>query len=191
MFRFRAHRLHTATVFAAALLLSACANLAGPRDVSIPLSKLQAGVEKRFPVNNKAVELLDVRLSNPRISLPPGVDSVSDRVALNLDVSVAPPFVKQSWRGSMALSGRLSIDVNRGAVFINDPRLDQVAIDGVDSGRQQQFGVLANALLRQSIRDVPIYNFRMEDLRYAGVQFVPTGIRTTADAVIIHVEPVR
>lgn len=185
------HHLRGAAVLAAALLLSACANLAGPRDVSIPLSKLQAGVERRFPLNNRAMALLDLRLSNPRLSLPVDAGSMSDRVALNLDVSVAPPFVKQSWRGNVALSGRLSIDVGRGAVFINDPHLDQVTIDGVDSGRQQEFGVLANTLLRQSMRDVPVYHFRMEDLRYAGVQFVPTGIRTTADAVIIRVEPVR
>ncbi|MFL6707340.1 MAG: DUF1439 domain-containing protein, partial [Massilia sp.] len=95
------------------------------------------------------------------------------------------------WRGSMAVSGRLSIDASRGAVFINDPQLDAMHIDGVDASRQQQFGMLANALIGKTIRDVPVYNFRMEDLRYAGVQFVPTGIRTSADAVIIHVEPAK
>lgn len=183
----RTASLRSALVLAAFSLLSACANLAGPRDVSIPLARLQAGVEKKFPLNNKAMELFDVRLSNPRIALVDG----SDRVSLALDAAVSPPFIKQSWRGNLALSGRLSIDAVRGAVFINDPHLDQVAIEGVDGERQRQFGLLANALLNKSIRDVPIYNFRMEDLRYAGVQFVPTSIRTTADAVIIHVEPVR
>lgn len=165
--------------------LSACASLVGPRDVRIPLSKLQAGVERRFPLQNKAMELLDVRLSNPQLSLQPD----SERVGLRLDLSVAPPFIKQSWRGSMAVSGRLSLDVGRGAVFLVEPRLDQVQIDGVDGGRQQQFGALANVLLKQSMHDVPVYHFRLEDLRYGGVQFVPTAIRTTADAIVIHVEP--
>lgn len=187
MSRFPLSRLAPAALFAMALLLSACANLAGPRDVSIPLARLQAGVDKRFPLKNKAMELFDIQLSNPRLSLQPG----TERVGLQLDASVAPPFIKQSWRGNVALSGRLSIDVARGAVFINDPRLDQVAIDGVDDARQQQFGKIANVLLNKAILDIPVYNFRLEDLRYAGVQFVPTSIRTTADAVIIHVEPVR
>lgn len=181
------HLRNSALLCAGALLLSACASLAGPRDVSIPLSKLQAGVDKRFPLHNKAMDLLDIKLSNPRLSLQDG----SDRVSLTLDTSVAPPFLKQSWRGTVGISGRLTIDVPRGAVFINDPRLDQVAIEGVDSGRQQQFGKLANALLGNAVRDVPLYSFRMEDLRYAGVQFVPTSIRTTADAVVIHLEPAR
>lgn len=168
-----------------ALLLSACANLAGPRDIAVPLAKMQAGVEKRFPLNNRAMELFDIHLSNPRLALEPG----AGRVKLALDVSVAPPFIKQSWRGSLALSGMLSVDVARGAVFINDPHLDDIHIDGVDASRQQQVGMLANALLNKAIRDVAVYNFKLEDLRYAGVQFIPTGIRTSADAVIIHVEP--
>jgi len=186
---FLPHAIHyrNAALLGASLLLGACANLAGPRDVSIPLSKLQAGVEKRFPLNNKAMELFDIHLTNPRLSLQPG----ADRVNLALDVAVAPPFLQQSWRGSMAVSGRLSIDAARGAVFINDPQLDAMHIDGVDASRQQQFGMLANALIGKTIRDVPVYNFRMEDLRYAGVQFVPTGIRTSPDAVIIHVEPAK
>lgn len=172
---------------AAAALLSACANLAGPRDVSIALSRLQTGVEKRFPLHNKAMALLDIELSNPRLTLQPG----SDRVGLLLDAVVAPPFLRQSWRGNLAVSGRLTIDVARGAVLLDDPRLDQVHVDGFDSSRERQFGILADALLRSAIRDVPVYHFRMEDLRYAGVQFVPTAVRTTADAVVIHIEPLK
>lgn len=177
--------LRRAALFGAALLLSACANLAGPRDVSIPLSKLQSGVEKRFPLDKRAMELFDIHFSNPRLSLQPG----ADRVALQLDVAVAPPFVKQSWRGDVALSGRLSIDVQRGAIFMLDPSLDGLHIDGIEATRQQQVAMLVNALLSKSIRDVPVYHFRMEDLRYAGVQFVPTSIRTTPDALVIHIEP--
>ncbi len=174
-------------MLAAAMVLGACANLAGPRDVSVPLSSLQAGVAKRFPLNKRMMDLFDVRLSNPTLSLQPG----TERVGLHLDASVAPPFLKQAWRGTVSLSGRLSIDVARGAVFLNDPQLDRVTVDGVDGDRERQFGALANALLSKSMRDVPVYHFRMDDLRYAGVQFVPTAIRTTADAVIIHVEPLK
>lgn len=182
-----AHRVRAAAALAVALCLSACASLVGPRDVSIPLSKLQSGVERRFPLQNKAMDLFDVQLSNPRLSLQSG----TERVSLRLDALVAPPFIKQSWRASLALSGRLSIDAARGAVFLGDPHLDEVSIDGADGGRQQQFNGLVNVLLKQTMRELPVYHFRMEDLRYGGVQFVPTAIRTTADAVIIHVEPLR
>lgn len=175
-----------ALVLLACGLLASCASLVGPRQIEIPLYKLQAGVDRRFPLNNRALELLDIQLRRPQLTLLAG----SDRVALNMDASVAPPFIKQSWSGSLALSGRLYVDVARGAVFIGDPHVDRFVVDGMDEARQRQLGKVANILVSKVIRDVPVYSFRMEDLRYAGVQFVPTRITTTPGALVVTVEPV-
>jgi hypothetical protein len=177
----------SAAVLLAAGLLASCASLVGPRQIEIPLYKLQAGIDRRFPVDNRVLELFDIRLSRPRLTLLAG----TDRVALDMEAYVAPPFLKQSWTGSLALSGRLSVDPVRGAVFMREPRVDRFAIDGVDAARQRQFGRVANLLMDKAVGDVPVYNFRMEDLRYAGVQFVPTRITSTADALVVTVEPAR
>lgn len=167
--------------------LASCASLVGPRQVEVPLYKLQAGLERRFPMNNRALELLDIQLSRPQLSLVAG----SDRVALNMDAYVAPPFIKQSWSGTLALSGRLYVDVGRGAVMMGEPHVDKFTVDGMDEARQRQLGKVANILMNKVIRDVPVYSFRMEDLRYAGVQFVPTRITTTPDALVVTLEPAR
>jgi hypothetical protein len=168
-------------------VLASCASLVGPRQVEIPLYKLQAGLDRRFPVDNRALELFDIRLSSPQLSLLAG----SDRVALSMDAYVAPPFLKQSWSGSLALSGRLYVDVARSAVMMGDPHVDKFTIDGMDEARQRQLGKVANILANKVISDVPVYSFRMEDLRYAGVQFVPTRIATTPDALVVTLEPAR
>jgi hypothetical protein len=168
-------------------VLASCASLVGPRQVEIPLYKLQAGLDRRFPVDNRALELFDIRLSRPQLSLLAG----SDRVALSMDAYVAPPFLKQSWSGSLALSGRLYVDIARSAVMMGDPHVDKFTIDGMDEARQRQLGKVANILTNKVISDVPVYSFRMEDLRYAGVQFVPTRIATTPDALVVTLEPAR
>ena len=175
------------TVLLASCVLAACASLIGPRQIEIPLYKLQAGVDRRFPVDHRVLELFDIRLSRPRLTLQAG----TDRVALDIDAYVAPPFITQSWSGSLALSGRLSVDAARGAVLMSEPRVERFAITGVDEARQRQFGKVANVLMNNVITDVPVYTFRMEELRYAGVQFVPTRITATADALVVTVEPVR
>ena len=176
-----------AIVLLACGVLASCASLVGPRQIDIPLYKLQAGIDRRFPVNNRALELFDIQLSRPQLTLLAG----TDRVALTMDAYVAPPFIKQSWSGSLALSGRLYVDAARGAVFMTDPHVDKFVIDGVDEARQRQLGKVANVLMRKVIADVPVYSFRLEDLRYAGVQFVPTRITTTPDALVVTVEPAR
>jgi hypothetical protein len=183
--RFRSSAAMLCGVLACGLLAS-CASLVGPRQVEIPLHKLQAGVDRRFPINNRALELFDIHLSRPQLSL-----ANADRVGLDMDASVAPPFMKQSWSGSLTLSGRLVVDPARGAVFITDPQVDRFVIDGMEPGRQRQLSKFANVLIGEVVTDMPVYSFRMEDLRYGGVQFVPTRITTTPNALVVTLEPAK
>ena len=179
----------TRTLLMLALLcgLAACASLAGPRDVELPLSKLQSGIDRRFPLNNKVLELFEIQLTRPQLSML----ADSGRVALALDALVTPPFTRQSWRGNLVLSGRLYIDTARGAVLMAEPMLERLTVEGVDEGRQQQFAKVANVLMTNVINDVPLYHFKPEDLTYGGVTFVPTRITTTSRGLTVSVEPVR
>ncbi|MCC6070588.1 DUF1439 domain-containing protein [Massilia sp. GCM10020059] len=179
--------IRLAATLLACSLLASCANVFGPRQVELPLHKLQAGMERRFPLNNRVLELFEIRLTRPQLALLPD----TNRVALTMDASVAPPFLRQSWTGTMAMSGRLYVDAARGAVMMAEPRVDQFAIDGMDQSRQRQVTKVANVLVDQLVRDTPVYSFRPEDLRYAGVQFVPTRITAARDALLVTLEPVR
>jgi hypothetical protein len=168
-------------------VLASCASLSGPRRVEISQAKLQAGLERRFPLRNRLLELFDAQLTVPRIAILPE----SDRVALTLDMSVSPPFLRQSWSGSMTLSGHLYIDAARSGVYMADAHVDGFDIQGMDSVRAKDLGRAADVLMNQLVRDVPIYSFRMEDLRYAGTQFVPTRLDTIPGALVVTVEPAR
>jgi hypothetical protein len=168
-------------------LLVSCASLVGPRDIDIPLSKMQSSLDRRFPLQNRALELFDIELSRPQLLMQPE----SDRMSLSLDALVAPPFLRQSWRGNLVLSGRLYIDAPRGAVLMAEPRVERFTVDGIDEARQRQLGKIANLLMNNVVNDVPLYHFRPEDLRYGGVQFVPTRIIATAAGLRVSVEPAR
>jgi hypothetical protein len=74
---------------------------------------------------------------------------------------------------------------------MSDARVDNFALDGVDASAQRQLTKLANVVMDDVVRDVPVYSFRMEDLRYAGVQFVPTRIATTGSGLVVTLEPVK
>jgi hypothetical protein len=177
----------TLMAMAACSLLASCATILGPRQIELPLDKLQAGLDRRFPMNNRMLELFDVRLSRPMLSLIPE----RDRVALTMQAAVAPPFLKQSWNGSLDLSGRLYVDAARGAVFMAEPRVERFVIDGINESYQRQLTKAANILMDKVIDDVPVYSFRMEDLRYGGVQFVPTRMATTSRGLLVTLEPAR
>lgn len=171
----------------AAGLLSSCASVLGPRNIDLPLHKLQAGLERRFPINHRMLELFQVELERPQLVL----QHDSGRIGLSLDTAVGTLFSRQSWRGKLALSGRLYIDPVRNAVLMGEPRVDRFTVDGMDNGHQRQLGKVAKLLMEKIVADVPLYHFRPEDLRYGGVQLTPTRIATTARGLVVSVEPAR
>lgn len=173
-------------VAAGACLLSSCASVFGPRQVDIPLHKLQAGLERRFPVNERLLQLFDVQLNRPQLTLQPD----QDRVALAVDASVAPPFAR-AWTGSLGFSGRLYVDPGRAAVMMAEPRVDSVRLGSGNAEAERQLLRAANGLIDTVARDLPVYSFDPNELRYAGVQFVPTRIRTTASGLRVTLEPAK
>ena len=171
-------------VVVGASLLASCSSLIGPRQVEIPLHKLQAGLDRRFPINERLLELFDVQLTRPQLALQPE----QDRVALNVDASVAPPFAR-AWTGSVAFSGRLYVDPGRSAVMMAEPRVERLQLGNPEAERR--LTSVANGLIDSVARDLPVYTFDQNDLRYAGVQFVPTRIQTTRTGLLVSLEPAR
>lgn len=181
--------LMKSTVIAAAAcaVLASCSTLIGPRDVNVSLAKMQQGLERRFPIDKRVLSVLDVKLTHPQLSLQPE----RERVALSIDASVAPPFIRQNWRGNLAMSGRLVLDPQRNAVYLSEASVDKVSIEGMDESQQRQFAKVASLVADQLMHETPIYTFKPEELRYAGVQFVPTQIRTTGSGLTVTFEPVK
>lgn len=176
-----------ALALAATGLLASCAGIVGPRRVELSQARLQAGLERRFPLRNRMLDLFDVQLTHPQLAIL----AQSERVGLTLDASVAPPFLRQSWRGTVGLSGRLVLDASQNAVFLTDVRVDRFDIDGIDAGRARDLRQAADLLLNQMVRDMAVYTFHPEDLRYAGMQFVPTRLETAPGALVVTLEPAR
>ncbi len=183
-------RLLTRAAFAACagvtVLLAGCATFAGPRDYDVPLAKLQRNLDQRFPIEHHALAVLDLRLVQPRLATLP-----NDRIALTALLSVSSPLMRQEYTGTISLSGRLNIDPSRNAVMLADTRLDDFTLDGLDERTQRQVSGAAGVLANNLARDTPIYTWRPDELKYAGVQFVPTAIRTSSSGLSIHLEPLR
>ena len=182
---FRARRVFLiASGVAAAAALGACATILGPRDIDLPLSKLQAGIDRRFPMEHRVLELFDLRLSRPQLAVLPG-----DRVALTVDANVAQSFLRNPMSGTLAFSGRLVVDQARSGVYLAEPRLERFSITCMDDSVSRQLSRAANGILARAVVDIPVYTFRLDELRYAGVQYVPTRIATTATGLRVSLEP--
>ncbi|MDP9107612.1 MAG: DUF1439 domain-containing protein [Pseudomonadota bacterium] len=168
-----------------AMLVTACAGLLGPRDLVIPVDRLQNSLARRFPLVQHPLDLIDMRLTNPQLALQPD----SNRMSLHLDAALAPAFTQRTWRGGFTLSGVLELDPARHAVVLTQPRIEQLAFDGLDAAIAEALARAAGILASQILRDTPLYTFGADEFRYGGSQFTPTHIVTTASGLKVTFEP--
>ncbi len=180
-------RLRSLLSLAVFLLLSACATLLGPRQMEIPLAQLQQAISTRFPFNNRFLELLDIRVSNPQVALQPE----ANRILTSMDAAIAPPFLHRVWQGKMAISGNLKFDPTRNALLLGDPRVERFTLDGFDSPYANKILQAAGLLAEQLLQDAVLYTFSPDELRYGGTRFILSKITTRADGLVVTFEPVR
>lgn len=182
-----ARRMMLIAPLAAAALLAGCASMTGPREVEVPIERLQRGLEEKFPLQQRALGVFELQLARPRLAILRD----NDRLALDSDVSVTAPLMRQPLQGTVSLSGRLLVDNVRNAVVLSDAQIDRFAIAGADARIEGQLTAAANVVVERIVRDIPLYHFRPDELRYLGVQYVPTAIHTTRNGLSVRFEPVK
>lgn len=174
-----------APLLAAALLLGACATLIGPRQVELRQERLQQNLERKFPKYQRVLGVFEVELSRPQLAIL----ADNNRVALTFDLNVTPLLARQSWRGNMTVSGRLNVDSARNSVYLSEAHVDRFTMDNMDEGKQNQLASVANLLTDNLLKDVALHTFEPQELQYAGVQFMLTGIDTRPGALVANLRP--
>jgi hypothetical protein len=168
-------------------LVSGCASLLPPQEIEIPLSRLQQSIQKNFPFNARYFDLFEVSLSNPVLSLEP----VSERLVLALDARVQPPLIKTPWQGELLVSGGLRIDPARRALILTEPRLENIKLDTATGSYTSRLARLGSQLAEDLIGETVLYTFAPDAFVMAGKRFVPTGITTRKNSLVVSFEPAK
>ena len=181
------HQLLVLTSLMLLTLLSGCASLLPPLEIEIPLSRLQQSIQKKFPYTERYFSLLDVTLSNPVLSTQPA----ADRMLIALDAQVLPPLIKTPWQGELLVSGSLRIDPARRVVLLTEPRLENIKLDAATGSYTSRVARLGKQLAEDLIGEAVLYTFAPDAFVVAGKRFVPTGITTRKDSLVVSFEPAK
>ena len=167
------------------VLLAGCASMLPMQEVEVPLSRLQREIDKRFPMNNRYLDLFDVTLSQPRLSLDPA----NDRLVAAFDAAVLPPLARKALEGRMQISGRLRIDPKRRAIVLTEPRLDSLGtLAASGNGKLGKLGVL---LAEDLLDNTALYTFAPDAFTVLGQRFNPTRITTRNNSLVVSFEPAK
>lgn len=173
---------------AALLVLAGCAHIAGPRVVTLGEADIARHVAKQFPLERRYLEVLEVRVAAPTITLLPQ----ANRIGAAVDVQWRDRLSGREGRGRLDMDCALRYDEAGEAVRLTQVKVGRLAIDGASAPLQPLIDRLGPLLAEQVLKDQPIYRFRPEDLRNAqGLGYRPSAVTVTARGVEITLLPAR
>lgn len=169
------------------LWLVGCAVLDGPRSFTITPQELDNLLEKRFPLDRRMLEVLDVTVSTPRLQLLPE----RNRLATSLEVSTRDRLFGRSWRGRVALDAALRWEPTDSTLRLQGVRVNEFTFDGAEAlTRRDQAERIAALLAERVLEDFTVYRLtpeRQAKLQRLGV--TPGGVNVTRGGVEITFAP--
>jgi hypothetical protein len=131
---------------AAALLASGC-GLTIVRSYS--REQLNAQLQSRFPVEARH-SVLFVRLVRPNVLLPS-----NGRIAVDFEAKAGAAVVL--WRGRGSIEGTLEYRPQDGGLYLRDPAVRSLSIDGLPAEWHDQARALVEGALIGALAERPIY----------------------------------
>ncbi|MCY1367178.1 hypothetical protein D9M69_541020 [compost metagenome] len=169
---------------AAALAAGLAACGAFRNEYTFSQSQLQAALERKFPFNKRYMELFDIQLTNPQLTL----DSVRNRVNVQFDAVIDNKlFFRQALTGRFALDSGLRYDAPTRSVVLQDPEVQRFDVQGMPAQFSRQLNALGGILAEQLLQGYPLYTFREDQLRVAGTQVEPGTITVLPDGINVKV----
>ena len=175
-------------------LLSSCATLPPPpKTISVTEARLAQLISSQFPFNSEMLEVLDVVVSTPRISLDP----LNNRINTALDIDVAGNsilglFTSKTYKGALDLSYGLRFEPKDATVRLTDVRVHRLDIDGTPSVMRRSIEKLGTPLAQKLLKDYVLYKVRPEDLQAAqGWGYMPGAFKVEAIGLSLTLDPVE
>lgn len=175
-------------------LLSSCATLPPPpKTISVSEARLAQLISSQFPFNSEMLEVLDVVVTAPRITLDP----VNNRINTVFDINVAGNsilglFTDKKYKGALDLSYGLRFEPKDATVRLTDVRVNRLDVDGTPSAMRRPIEKLGAPLAQKLLKDYVLYKARPEDLKAAqGWGYKPGAFRVEPTGLSITLDPVE
>ena len=153
-----------------------CASVV-PREFTTSEREMQAALSSRFPLQQKVLEVFEVRISSPRVLLQPG----AGRMMLGFDMGLRETVLsRRDLRGNIMFSSALRYEPSDGTIRLDRVRRENIAIDGLPpmpaTGLNRWGGWLAESML-EGLEIHRIDRLALELAAKAGLQPGPIEVR--------------
>lgn len=175
------------------LLLSACAlQPPAPKSVTVSEQQLAQAITSQFPFGSTMLEVLDVVVSTPRITLDPA----TNRINTSFDLTVAPNsllglLIDKTYKGGIDMSYGLRFEPSDNSVRMTDVRVSRLTMEGTPDKLKRPLEKLGPSLAQRVLKDFSLYRLRPEDLLAAeGYGYKPGVFSVVPGGLSIMLDPV-
>ena len=148
--------------------------------------ELQSTIARQFPRTLRYMQLFEVTLSNPRLSM----NSHSNRVISVVDLQIDNKLLmSKPVNGTLSLSSALKYDAAMRAVRLEQPVVEKIEVNGVPPQFAGQLNAIGNAAAEQILKNYPIYSFKPEQLELNGKRFEPGNITVVDNGIKVEIKP--
>jgi len=174
------------------LLLSACAlQPPAPKTFTVSEQQLAKAIASQFPFDSTMLEVLDVVVSTPRITLDP----VANRINTSLDLTVAANsvlglLIEKTYKGGVDMSYGLRFEPSDNSVRMTDVRVFRFTMEGTPDKLKRPVEKLGPSLAQRVLKDFALYRLRPEDLQAVeGWGYKPGVFKVVPGGLSITLEP--
>ena len=161
------------------ILLSACASLV-PKDYLVTQDKFDRAWSNSFPLQRSLGNgLFNVSMATPEVSFL----TAQNRIGLVTNFSVSSLLAGEV-KGRIGLSGSLRYDAAQRALYLQDTNLESLEVAQGSAELGKALRPALNMMLNEYLRANPVYQFKQDEMRYAGndiditkISVVENGIR--------------
>ena len=129
----------------------------GGMSIDIDQAKIQQQLDPRFPIEKNYL-VSSVALSHPKVALKEG----SDRIHFSVDVAASIVGQKKV-TGTAEISGAVKYDANTGEFFLNDSKVENLAVSGLPDKHLDQIKTVVSMVGKEALDRFPIYKLSSTD----------------------------
>lgn len=124
-------------------------------------AELEQALGKQFPQQRGYGGLFTVVLRDPQL----GLDAQANRLRLSMALSIASPLLQPSeMPGRATLSSALRYDASTLSVRLEQPRAEQLQLQGVTGSDAERLQRVAAAVAQEALQGQALHTFKPEEL---------------------------
>lgn len=159
----------------------------GSRTFSIPESRLQDAVGKRFPREQRLADIVDLRLSSPRLGLLPA----ANRLSTSVDLTLTERLMQGTYQGQIAMDYGLRFEPSDKTVRMTGVRVSKLSLGEIPEPYRGALARYAPRLAERLFDEYVLHRFTDLDLSLVnGLGFEPGEIKVTASGLDVTLQPI-